>query len=418
MIAPLFNPCVDGGPLANAPQVSIITPDEGTQVSGVMEIRGEARDDSAITSVEVSLTPQGKMPSVWMVVPQQNIVPIGGNISHVAWNFSLDSRGVKNGAYTVWARSFDDSTPSPIHSSYAEKNVTVENSPPPVTLDPLPSTVSGKVTVTGRVDRPHAKRVIKVELIIQSATTKKDIPAEYNNETGGWSAVWDTTEVPNGGYTLRAMVWYDTLATTTVSNEVTTTVDNPLSIWVIIAIILLIIFLVIVIILVIIWILDRRKIKALNLNPKDVKKESLIQRFVAFIMRRGKVYFLMKFEGATTLGSMHTIDMLAIKKEKKEYAAEILGKVTYRISEKDGTISVFSVNDWGMKKRHPIRILRRTRKDARKNGVKTLMIDVYDSDPFARDKVDWLERARFQKEGETTMTGTRVRKFTLKVRRK
>jgi TRAP-type C4-dicarboxylate transport system permease small subunit len=412
---------IQAGPLANAPTVSLITPTEGALISGTIEMTGEGWDDSAVTSVEVSVTPQGGPLSDWMVVPPGNINPVGGSASHVTWNLTWNSMSAKNGAYTVWARSFDDSTPSPIHSSYAQRNVTVENGPPSVTIDPQPSTVSGKITVTGSVAKAHAKRVLKVELlVIQSSSTMATIKASFTNTSGVWSATWDTTELSNGDYTLKARVGYDTPTTTPAfSNEITVKVDNPLTLWLILLIILLVFLLVVVIILVVIWVLDRRKVKALNLNPKDVKKESLLRRFLAFFGRRGKVYFLLKFEGATTLGSMHTIDMLAIRKDKEKgkFLEDILGKVSYRIMDKDATIHVFSVNDWAMKKRHPHRILLLSRKFIRKNGMRTASVEVYDTDQFAREKAEWLERSRFRKEGEDVRTGTRKQRFVLTIRK-
>jgi hypothetical protein len=407
---------VHAGPLAK-PTVSIIFPTEGAIISSMTEITGEAQDDSEITNVEISITPQGSTPSIWMVVPSANIRPIGGNVAHVAWNYSWNSMGVGNGAHITWARSFDDSTPSPIQSSWDQRNITVNNLPPSVTINPLSQTISGKVFVTGSVEKASAKRVLKVELLVlESTMTKSTIPASYNTTSGEWSVNWDTTEVPNGEYVLRAKVNYDT-SLYAFSNDIKVKVDNPLTLWVIVLIVLLIFLLVVLVILVVIWYRDRKKIKALGLNPKDVKKESLIRRFLAFVRRRGKVYFPLKFEGATALGSMHTIDMLAIRKDKDKFYADILGKVSYRIMDKDASIHVFSVSDWGAKKRHPQRILLLSRKFIKKNGMKTASVEVYDTDQFAKEKADWLERSKFRKEGEDVRTGTRKQRFVLAIRK-
>jgi hypothetical protein len=349
-----------------------------------------------------------------LVVPPGNINPVGGNASHVTWNFTWNSMSAADGAYTIWALSLDDSFPK-IQSSWVQRNVTVNNGPPPVTIDPLQSPVSGKVTVTGSIAVAHAKRVIKVELRIIEADM--NLPASFDVASGTWSATWDTTGTGNGEYTLKAVVEYDSHGTTEFSNAVKVRVDNPLAWWAIVLIVLLVLLLVIVVILVVIWFLDRKKIKALGLNPKDVKKENLIRRFLALIGRRGKVFFVLKFEGATALGSMHTIDMISIRKEKDKFLADILGKVSYRILEKDASVHVFMVNDWGSKKKHARRILFVSRKAMKKGGMRAASVEIYDTDQFAREKADWLEKARFRSEGEDARTGTRKRRFVLTIRK-
>lgn len=407
------SPWVPDAPKADTPTVSITTPIEGGGVSAVVNVSGEARDDSAVTAVEVSVVEAGGAPLNWYGVPSEDIVPVGGNFTHVQWTFAWDTRPLKNGDYTVWVRSFDDSIPR-IQSSYASRNVTVDNAPPRVYIDAPRSPLSGEVEITGHVDAEYAARVSQVDLVV--VDTGDIIPASYDNGTGVWSAAWDTTRVPDGEHVLRARAIYDG-SETSFSDDTRVNVDNPLPLWVIVLIIVLVILLVLVIILVVIWVLDRRKIRAIGLDPKDVRKESLPRRLAAFILRWGKVYFPRRFEGATALGSMHTIDMLAILKREGKHSADILGKISYRIVGREASINVFSVNEWAGRRRHPDRLLRHAVRTMKKGGLVRATVEVYDSDRDAREVTFALERARFQRGGEDFRSGTRKRRFIRVLRR-
>jgi hypothetical protein len=85
------------------------------------------------------------------------------------------------------------------------------------------ATVSGDIWLDAAASSPVGISTVSVEVSGASITDR--IVSSSVNWEYGWLGAWDTTDVPNGTYTLQSVAT-DTLGNTTTSAGVTVTVDN------------------------------------------------------------------------------------------------------------------------------------------------------------------------------------------------
>jgi hypothetical protein len=190
-----------------APTTSVVLPSNGATVSGDIWLDSVASSKSGITGVfyEVSGGPNS-VTDEWVSSSQAWIYGYLG-----AW----DTTDVPNGTYSFQsvATSYGLSTTS------APVTVTVNN-PPPATSVLIPSngaTVSGGSQVLDAIASPD---VTSVSFQLNGETI-----ATTTSSLWGWYAIWNSTSIPDGTYTLQSVASYAGGVTGT-SAPVTITVGN------------------------------------------------------------------------------------------------------------------------------------------------------------------------------------------------
>ncbi len=172
------------------PEIEILSPSDGSIVSGVVTIQGKAWDvdgNETIQKVEIKID-NGE----WKEA--------SGTIS---WSYSWDTTKVANGLHKIETRCYDGVD----YSSIVSINITVNNvanTPPVVSID-YPSngsTVSGEIIIKGKAwDKDGNESIAKVEIRIDGG--------EWQNATGilNWAYKLDTKKLKNGMHTIEVRAY-------------------------------------------------------------------------------------------------------------------------------------------------------------------------------------------------------------------
>lgn len=188
----------------NPPVVSITSPGNGSVVSGVVNIQVDASDDKGINKVLFYI---------------DNVCVSTDTAS--PYSYSWDTTKYSDGQHTIKVVAYDTEN----QTSSAQITVSVNNqtqqqdNPPQVSiLSPLNnSTVSGTVEI--QVTATDDVGINKVLFYINNICVSTDTTSPYRYN-------WDTTQVNNGTYTIKAVA-YDT-SNKTASAQVTVFVYNVL----------------------------------------------------------------------------------------------------------------------------------------------------------------------------------------------
>jgi hypothetical protein len=194
--------CGPGSGSSSAPTVAISTPTAGANVASPLEVAGSASSSSrTIASVGVSVDGGG-----WQTA--------SGTTS---WSASVDAAQLAPGTHVLSARATDSSGKS---TSVSENIVVADTTAPSVTLatPTVGAIVGGSVTLTGTATDNVA--VSRVDVSVDSGAWQ---PA---TGTTTWSAVVDTSSLPDGSHRFfaRATDGAGNTATTSVSVTVKNTV--------------------------------------------------------------------------------------------------------------------------------------------------------------------------------------------------
>ncbi len=168
------------------PTVTISSPANNSEVSGMATISGSASDtdgDETIDKVEVSID-RGE----WRAATGTD-----------SWTFQWNTTTVANGVHTLGVRAFDGIEFSEITELFLNvQNAVAENIKPTVTITAPAnnSKVSGKITINGTASDPDGT-VERVEISINGK--------EWINVSGvtSWSFEWNTEDIKNGEYTIK-----------------------------------------------------------------------------------------------------------------------------------------------------------------------------------------------------------------------
>jgi subtilisin family serine protease len=200
------------GPDDFAPIVTITSPADGSEVSGIAGIEASASDNVGVTAVEFYL--DGELKSTDMTSP---------------YIWLWDTRTVADDSYTVETKAYDAA--GNVGSDQISVIVNNADTIPPTATITNPangSEVSGTVIVMASASDNVG--VTKVEFYVDGELTNTDTISPYN-----WG--WDTTTVADGSHTLEAKAYdaYENVGSdqisVTVSNADTTpptaTITNP-----------------------------------------------------------------------------------------------------------------------------------------------------------------------------------------------
>ena len=190
----------EGGNLP--PWVEFTAPPQGSTVSGVVNITGEAGDhDGTVELVQVRIGD-----GTW-----HNATDTSGGGNWSTWLYLWNTTGLEAGWYHVYARSFDGHAYS--GTAVLELYVTHEggeDNPPGVAIDhPADGdNVSGVVLVYGRAwDTDPGDHVTNVWVRIDHGDWHPAHDLTDNDSWYIWGWVWDTTRVENGTHQVCAIAY-------------------------------------------------------------------------------------------------------------------------------------------------------------------------------------------------------------------
>ncbi len=188
------------------PTVTFTSPTNGQTVSGTISVSVNATDaDGTVASVKFDL-------------------PDGTSVTDTTSPYSttFDTTKVANGNYTIKATATDNQNATTV----ATVPITVHNNVPPtvsITSPTNSSTVSGTVTVVASAaDSDGFITMVAFDLPDGTSVAATATP---------FSAVFDSTKVPNGSHTITATATDNQNATTVTSVTITVTncLNNPIS---------------------------------------------------------------------------------------------------------------------------------------------------------------------------------------------
>jgi len=227
----------------NSPSVSITSPQSGSTVEGIVEIRGAASDDIGLLAVEIRID-NGDWQSV-----THSYDPL---YCEDSWSFEWETLLLPNGPHTITARALDLSGNVAVQSISVELANPVDETPPVVEIvEPSDgAALSGIVSVRGFASDESGIREIRISVDNNDmtswtwssmATTKENRGGLFFDAAvsadGEWSAYWDTTSVSDGQHTIDALamdifgnVSEDHIAVTVTNGDILASCDN-LSVW-------------------------------------------------------------------------------------------------------------------------------------------------------------------------------------------
>ncbi|MGZ6004738.1 MAG: Ig-like domain-containing protein [Candidatus Saccharimonadales bacterium] len=185
------------------PTVSISSPTGGAKVKGTVTVNATASDDSGTVS-KVELYVDGVM--------------VGSADTTAPFSFSWNTTTASNAAHSLTVKAYD---PSNNVTTSSAVSVTVDNSPPTVSLTAPPAgTISGTaVTISATASDNVA--VSSVDFYYGTNLITSDTTSPY-------SYSWSTCAIPNGNYALTAKA-NDSAGNTTTSTAVNVTISNTSS---------------------------------------------------------------------------------------------------------------------------------------------------------------------------------------------
>jgi hypothetical protein len=197
------NVTVSNAAVDSPPSVSVTAPAEGATVSGAsVSVQATASDDKGVTQVQFF----------------DGTTSLGTDTNGTdGWSVTWNTTAAADGAHTIRATATDTIGQTGTDTN----NVTVDNSPPTVSIT-SPSagaTVSGSVSVVA--DAADAQGLASVTFFVDGTTT---IGTDTNG-ADGWSVAWNTGSVSNASHTLTARAVNRAGAGTT-SAGVSVTVSN------------------------------------------------------------------------------------------------------------------------------------------------------------------------------------------------
>jgi len=196
--------------IGQAPTTSVGIPADGTTITGDTWLDAAARSPVGLASVSFELS-GGAL---------TNQVISGSSPSLYGWIGGWNSASVPNGTYTLQSVATDvdgTSTTSP------PVTITVNN-PTATTSVVYPSHGATESGTAALLDASASASVTGVSYELSGGTLTNRVVATATSTFFGWAALWNTTSVPNGTYTLESVATYSGGSVT--SAPITITVNN------------------------------------------------------------------------------------------------------------------------------------------------------------------------------------------------
>jgi hypothetical protein len=397
--------------------VILTSPSEGAVVSGPLRIEGEATASSPIAEVQFSVVPRGGTPTGWEVVPSTSLAPVGGDPAHQRFRHDHPSRALPNGEFTVIVRALDSSIPQST-SEAASANVTIDNTPPAVTLEAPGGVAAGAIEIRGQVEPVAAGRVASLVVLV-AGNPQVSAAAAVDPVTGRFAARLDVSPLPDGEHQVVALATYDGSERVT-SAPVRISVRNPLPVWLLTTLGIALAAVVILAVVFAAWILEVRRLRAAGFGPRNVLREPAGWRMRRFVRRAGRVYGVPKREGGAGTESIRTLDAVELLrrpagagKDAGRWRPQVLGKLTWRQADARGVVTVFETEQTSERRAIPERLLSLARKQMRRGSLEELRFEVRDS-ATAEARAAALARVGAREVGDRSGKGVRAREFVLR----
>jgi hypothetical protein len=210
----------DGGAIVALKPVAtaVVVPSSGATVGGTKAVLdATASATSGVASVEFAVTTFGSL--TYTVIGTATPTPYG-------YVLLWDTTSVPNGNYLLLSLVTDgdgDTAFSPAMS------FTVDHTPPS-TAAVIPSAGTtlqgGSAVLDATASAPNGVRIAQVQFTITGGFFNQTVIGTATPTLYGYLFAWNTTNVPNGTYTLQSMVT-DALGNTAVSAGISITVANP-----------------------------------------------------------------------------------------------------------------------------------------------------------------------------------------------
>ncbi len=195
------------------PTTNVNIPSNGTTVSGDIWLGASAQSVVGIKSVSFEVT-GGSV---------SNFVVSSSGDTAWGWLGAWDTTDVANGTYTLQSVATDNNGNS---SPSLGVTVTVDNLPlhTQVLVPSNGATLTGKGAVLD-ASAAGTSDVTGVQFVVTGGSLSDHVVGTAVRTLYGWIALWDTTTVPNGSYTLQSKAT-ETGGTTAMSPGITVTVSN------------------------------------------------------------------------------------------------------------------------------------------------------------------------------------------------
>lgn len=188
-----------------APAVSIKEPAPESTYSGTVRVSVNATDNRELANVHVKVDN-----TEWLVMTY--------NSTNLLWKYDLNTTAFSDGQHILMVLALDDAS----NPTTTSTTLFIDNTPPTLTIQTPQSGTTVGMTLSVEVQASDASGISRIEIYLQDVLvyTDHDVPYEW---------LWDTTQYPNGGYTIAVRA-YDTLGKVQTS-ETTVTVRNVESPW-------------------------------------------------------------------------------------------------------------------------------------------------------------------------------------------
>lgn len=197
------------GVLGVIPVTSILVPSTTASFSGTQTV--DASATSGVNQVLFEVT-GGQL---------TNKVVATSSLTVYGWVASWNTANVPNGTYTL--RSVASFSGGPLGTSTGV-TVTVSNSGPTTSI--LMPSNNSNLSGTSTLDASASSGTGSVQFEVTGGPLTGQIVATASSTQYGWLASWDTTNVPNGTYTLQSVAAYFAGGVSGVSSGITVTVNN------------------------------------------------------------------------------------------------------------------------------------------------------------------------------------------------
>ena len=188
-----------------APTVSIKEPTTENTYSGTVRISVNATDNRELANVHVKVEN-----TEWLVMTY--------NSTDLLWKYDLNTTTFSDGQHTLMILALDEAS----NPTTTSTTLFIDNTPPTLTIQTPQSGATVGMTLSVEIQASDASGISRIEFYLQDVLVHTDHDTPYD-----W--LWDTTQYPNGAYTITVNA-YDLIGHRT-SSETTVTVKNVESPW-------------------------------------------------------------------------------------------------------------------------------------------------------------------------------------------
>ncbi|MDH5780645.1 MAG: Ig-like domain-containing protein, partial [Candidatus Bathyarchaeota archaeon] len=187
------------------PTVSIREPTPENTYSGTVSISVNATDNQDLTNVYLKVDD-----TEWLAMTYEPM--------DLLWKYDLNTTAVSDGQHTLTSLALDKAS----NPATTSTTLSTDNTQPTLTIQTPQSGTTVGMTLSVEIQASDASGISRIEFYLQDVLvcTDHDTPYEW---------LWDTTQYPNGEYTITVKA-YDTLGKAQ-TRETTVTVKNVESPW-------------------------------------------------------------------------------------------------------------------------------------------------------------------------------------------